>query len=93
MLLEIVADKTGYPVDMLELDMRLDTDLGIDSIKRVEIFSAIQDRLPDLPRSPEQLGTLRTLREIVAAFWASPRRFADRVPRRRKRSSGAMACR
>ena len=47
--MEIVADKTGYPADMLELDMRLDTDLGIDSIKRVEIFSAIQDRLPGMP--------------------------------------------
>ena len=66
-LLEIVADKTGYPTEMLELDMRLDTDLGIDSIKRVEIFSAIHDRLPEAPPAgPEQLGTLGTLREIVA---------------------------
>ena len=56
-LLEIVADKTGYPADMLELDMRLDTDLGIDSIKRVEIFSAIQDRLPDTPPAgPDRSG-------------------------------------
>ena len=62
-----VAEKTGYPAEMLELDMRLDADLGIDSIKRVEILSAIQDRLPELPPAgPEQLGTLGTLREIVA---------------------------
>ena len=27
--------------------MRLDDDLGIDSIKRVEILSAVQDRLPE----------------------------------------------
>ncbi len=54
-LVEIVADKTGYPADMLELDMRLDTDLGIDSIKRVEIFSALQDRLPESrPAGPER---------------------------------------
>ena len=46
MLREVVAEKTGYPVEMLELDMRLDADLGIDSIKRVEILSAVQDRLP-----------------------------------------------
>jgi acyl transferase domain-containing protein len=65
-LLETVADKTGYPIDILELGMRLDTDLGIDSIKRVEIFSAIQDRLPDAPRpEPEQIGTLATLGEIA----------------------------
>ncbi|MEA3465142.1 MAG: beta-ketoacyl synthase N-terminal-like domain-containing protein, partial [Thermodesulfobacteriota bacterium] len=39
-LLEVVAEKTGYPQEMLELDMSLDADLGIDSIKRVEILSA-----------------------------------------------------
>ncbi|MGM0416603.1 MAG: beta-ketoacyl synthase N-terminal-like domain-containing protein, partial [Thermodesulfobacteriota bacterium] len=31
-LLGIVAEKTGYPAEMLELDMSLDADLGIDSI-------------------------------------------------------------
>jgi acyl transferase domain-containing protein/NAD(P)-dependent dehydrogenase (short-subunit alcohol dehydrogenase family) len=68
-LLENVADKTGYPLDMLELDMKLDADLGIDSIKRVEILSAIQDRLPGVRAlKPEQLGQLRTLCEIAAAL-------------------------
>ena len=72
-LLESVAEKTGYPIDMLELDMRLDTDLGIDSIKRVEILSAVQDRLPAVGSiSPEQLGTLATLRQIVEALSATP---------------------
>lgn len=66
-LLQIVAEKTGYPIDMLELDMNLDSDLGIDSIKRVEILSAVQDRMPDLPSvAADQLGALRTLRDVVA---------------------------
>ncbi len=65
-LLQIVAEKTGYPVEMLELDMQLDDDLGIDSIKRVEILSALQDRLPEAPAvKPEHLGSLRTLRQII----------------------------
>jgi acyl transferase domain-containing protein/NAD(P)-dependent dehydrogenase (short-subunit alcohol dehydrogenase family) len=65
-LLTIVADKTGYPADMLGLDMELDADLGIDSIKRVEIFSAVQEKLPNAPAiKPEHLGTLRTLRQVV----------------------------
>ena len=59
-LLQVVAEKTGYPVEMLELDMQLDDDLGIDSIKRVEILSALQDRLPEAPAvRPEHLGSLR----------------------------------
>jgi acyl carrier protein len=65
-LLEIVADKTGYPVDVLDLKMELDADLGIDSIKRVEILSALQDELPDAPKvGPDQLGTLRTLQSLL----------------------------
>ncbi len=65
-LLEVISEKTGYPTEMLELDMALDADLGIDSIKRVEILSALQERLPDAPViEPEHLGTLRTLRQIA----------------------------
>ncbi|PLX98370.1 MAG: beta-ketoacyl synthase [Desulfuromonas sp.] len=65
-LLAIIAEKTGYPVEMLELDMALDSDLGIDSIKRVEILSALQERLPGAPAiRPEDLGTLQTLGQIV----------------------------
>jgi acyl transferase domain-containing protein len=65
-LLEVIADKTGYPVETLKLDMRLDADLGIDSIKRVEILSALQERLPDAPAvKADDLGALQTLRQIV----------------------------
>src|SRR5439155_5922638 len=66
-LLEVVAEKTGYPVEMLDPNMGLDADLGIDSIKRVEILSTIQERLPDAPTvKPEHLGTLNTLSQIAA---------------------------
>jgi acyl transferase domain-containing protein len=65
-LLAVVADKTGYPVEMLDLTMGMDADLGIDSIKRVEILSAIQERLPSAPVvKPENLGTLKTLGQLV----------------------------
>ncbi len=72
-LTAIVAEKTGYPAEMLEPDMQLDSDLGIDSIKRVEILSAVQERLPDAPVvRPEHLGTLRTLRHIAEFLASSP---------------------
>jgi acyl transferase domain-containing protein/NAD(P)-dependent dehydrogenase (short-subunit alcohol dehydrogenase family)/acyl carrier protein len=65
-LLGVVADKTGYPVDMLDVSMNLDADLGIDSIKRVEILAALQEALPNAPVvAPDQLGELRTLSQIV----------------------------
>jgi acyl transferase domain-containing protein/NAD(P)-dependent dehydrogenase (short-subunit alcohol dehydrogenase family) len=72
-LLEVVAEKTGYPAEMLALEMELDSDLGIDSIKRVEIFSALQERLPHAPPvKSEHLGTLRTLRQVVDFLSSSP---------------------
>ncbi len=72
-LLAVVSEKTGYPVEMLDLDMGLDSDLGIDSIKRVEILSAIQERLPNAPLiGPEHLGSLQTLGEIAAFLGAAP---------------------
>jgi acyl transferase domain-containing protein len=65
-ILDVVAEKTGYPVEMIGLDMELDADLGIDSIKRVEIFSAVQEKLPQAPTiKPEHLGAMRTLRQVI----------------------------
>ncbi len=65
-MLEVVADKTGYPIEMLELDMDMEADLGIDSIKRVEILGTVQELFPELPElNPEALAELRTLAEII----------------------------
>ncbi|MGD9291051.1 MAG: acyltransferase domain-containing protein, partial [Desulfobacterales bacterium] len=65
-MLEVVGHLTGYPVEMLGLDMDIEAELGIDSIKRVEILSAMEERMPDLPKvSPEIMGTLKTLGQII----------------------------
>ncbi len=67
--LAIVSDKTGYPTDMLELGMDMEADLGIDSIKRVEILGAMQEQYPDLPTiEADELSMLRTLEQIIASF-------------------------
>jgi acyl transferase domain-containing protein len=67
-LLDVVSDKTGYPVEMLELEMDIEADLGIDSIKRVEIIGALQEVLPGLPQpNLEEMAEveLRTIGQIV----------------------------
>jgi len=46
--------------------MDIETDLGIDSIKRVEILSTLEEKMPHLPPvSPEAMGELKTLGQIV----------------------------
>ncbi|HEX3828486.1 MAG TPA: SDR family oxidoreductase [Sporichthyaceae bacterium] len=80
MLLDVVADKTGYPAEMLDGGMDLEADLGVDSIKKVEIFAAVRQRADGMPSadSPQmaQLFQLRTLDQIVQ--WAG--QGADGVP-------------
>jgi acyl transferase domain-containing protein/NAD(P)-dependent dehydrogenase (short-subunit alcohol dehydrogenase family) len=69
MVWQVVADKTGYPADMLEPAMALEGDLGIDSIKRVEIFSALQERFPSIAGMDQAgVAALRTLGDVVAAL-------------------------
>ncbi|BCJ73669.1 hypothetical protein CS0771_32130 [Catellatospora sp. IY07-71] len=71
-LLEIVADKTGYPADMLDATMDIEADLGIDSIKRVEIMSTLANRFPDARTiTPESLAATRTLDDIIAVVTAA----------------------
>ena len=65
LVLATVAEKTGYPREMLEPGMQLESDLGIDSIKRVEILSAVQKKLPGLPAvDAKVMGGLQTLQAI-----------------------------
>ena len=67
--MEIISEKTGYPKEMLEMNMDIEADLGIDSIKRVEIMWALQEKLPHIPQAKgAEIGELRTLKEIVEHF-------------------------
>lgn len=71
LLLSIVSEKTGYPIEMLDLDLNIEADLGIDSIKRIEVFShffeVIGKKLEneeDVRRLIEELSTKKTFRMI-----------------------------
>ena len=71
-LITIVSELTGYPADMLGLEMDIEADLGIDSIKRVEILSAMEERMPHLPQvTPDMVGTLKTLGQICAYLFSA----------------------
>ena len=65
-LLSTVSRLTGYPEETLALDMDLEADLGIDSIKRVEIFSCLEENIPGMASiPPETMATLKTLEKII----------------------------
>ena len=70
MLLGIVEEKTGYPRDMVGLDQNLEADLGIDSIKRIEVVGAMLQMLPagyreGLTESRSKLNTQPSLNGML----------------------------
>ncbi|SDF79065.1 polyketide-type polyunsaturated fatty acid synthase PfaA [Mucilaginibacter pineti] len=65
-LLTIVAEHTGYPKEILDLDTDMESGLGIDSIKRVQILAAIQEVFPSLKKAETaKLAAMHTLAEIL----------------------------
>ena len=51
---------------MLDITMDLENDLGVDSIKRVEILSAMQETAPELPEvDAGAMASLQTLGQIA----------------------------
>ncbi|MFF4317719.1 SDR family oxidoreductase [Streptomyces sp. NPDC001568] len=44
-VLELISERTGYPLDMVEPDLDLEADLSVDSIKRAEIAGELARRL------------------------------------------------
>jgi acyl transferase domain-containing protein/phosphopantetheinyl transferase/acyl carrier protein len=64
--LRIVSEKTGYPMEMLDLSLNMEADLGIDSIKRIEILGAFQ-RASGLisPEEMEHVAAFKTLQQVI----------------------------
>ena len=71
-VLAVVAEKTGYPEDMLDLDLDMEADLGIDTVKQAETFAAIRESfdipaqenlsLRDYPTLESVIGFVQTMR-------------------------------
>jgi acyl transferase domain-containing protein/NAD(P)-dependent dehydrogenase (short-subunit alcohol dehydrogenase family) len=71
-LLRIVSERTGYPVEMLDLTVPMEAELGLDSIKRTEIVAALSAELcrgrPPSGDATERLLAEKTLGGIVAVM-------------------------
>ncbi|MBH1933293.1 SDR family NAD(P)-dependent oxidoreductase [Streptomyces sp. AV19] len=82
----IVAEKTGYDLDMIEPDMYIQEDLGIDSLKQVEIGAEVWRRYPFVKREDLfRLSEARTVAELTGMIWEL---FAD--PRLSSGGGGAV---
>jgi len=68
-LFKIVSQLTGFPVEMLEPEMDIESDLGIDSIKKVEIISELEKQIPEgQSLDSDHMGSVQTLNDICLAI-------------------------
>ncbi len=67
-VLGLVSEKTGYPSEMLDLNLDLEADLGIDTVKQAELFMALREKY-NVPR-PEnlRLSDYNTLAKVIHFF-------------------------
>ena len=73
-VVEVIGERTGYPVDMIEPDLDLEADLSVDSIKRAEIAGELASRLGltlDAGTDIEELAKARTA-EAIANLIGAP---------------------
>ncbi|MEE6263153.1 SDR family NAD(P)-dependent oxidoreductase [Plantactinospora sonchi] len=68
-VLAVLSERTGYPIDLIDLDLDLEADLSIDSIKRAEVAGEVAARLAlsveGAEAELEALVRARTVRTMV----------------------------
>ena len=64
-ILNIVSEKTGYPQDMLDLDLDMEADLGIDTVKQAELFAIMRETYHIAKQEGVQLKDYPTIRSII----------------------------
>jgi acyl transferase domain-containing protein len=69
LVLRVVSEQTGYPVEMLDAQLELEADLGIDSLGRTQILEALLTSLPQLAAAQAgidaELVAMRTLADLA----------------------------
>jgi NAD(P)-dependent dehydrogenase (short-subunit alcohol dehydrogenase family) len=64
-IVQIVADMTGYPPELLDLDLDLEADLGVDTVKQAEVFAAVRQRFGISRDEDLKLRDFPTLAHVV----------------------------
>ena len=66
-----MVEKTGYPNDMLDLDLDLEADLGVDTVKQAEMLAAIRE-IYNIPRDENRkLRDYPTLGHVIRFVYES----------------------
>ncbi len=64
-VLSVVSEKTGYPPEMLDLELDLEADLGVDTVKQAELFASIRTHYGIPRREDLRLSEYNTLSKVI----------------------------
>ncbi len=104
-MVSIVAEMTGYPPDLLDLDLDLEADLGVDTVKQAEVFAAVRARfgverddslsLREFPTLTHVIGWIldKTAQPAAAPAAAPAATAGAAAPCRCLRDFGCSSCR
>ena len=62
----VVAEMTGYPAELLDPDLDLEADLGVDTVKQAEVFAAVREHYGLERDDTVQLRDFPTLNHVAA---------------------------
>ena len=83
-MVALVAEQTGYPPELLDLDLDLEADLGIDTVKQAELFAQVRETYGIARDDSLKLRDYPTLNHVIGFV-------RDRTPQHRDRRSAASA--
>ncbi len=71
-LIDFVVEQTGYPAEIIELDWDIEADLGIDSIKKAQLFGELREFFDFESLTDFSLDHYKTLRDIAKLLEQTP---------------------
>src|SRR5439155_6350450 len=77
-VVSIVSGLTGYPPELLDVDLDLEADLGVDTVKQAEVFAAVRERFGIQREDDLRLRDFPTLAHVIA--WVRDRAGARTAP-------------
>jgi acyl carrier protein len=79
-VLEVIAKITGYAADILEPDMELEADLGIDTVKQATIWAELAERFGVTHDETVKLSAIGTIRQLDDFFASRSKADAPQSP-------------
>ena len=62
----LVAEQTGYPPELLDVDLDLEADLGIDTVKQAELFAQVRETYGIARDDSLKLRDYPTINHVIA---------------------------